>query len=142
MKKNLLIVNTVISFIKSNKEILARFLLSGGVAAGVNVVVLYVLTDWLGWWYLVSAVFSFCAAVMSGFFLQKWWTFRHRLGGRAQVQFAIYVVWTTTSFFLNLLILYLLVDLAGVYYLLGQIFSSAILAGGSLFIYSRLVFTV
>ena len=135
-------MNVAISFIRLNKKLIFRFLVSGGVAAGVNVGILYFFTDWFGWWYLASAVLSFLAAVVTGFVLQKTWTFSHREGGKIHKQFMTYVAWTTISFFLNLLFLYCLVDVIGVYYLLSQLISSAVLAAGSLVIYSRLVFSV
>lgn len=117
-----------------------RFLLSGTAAALTNVIVLYILTDWLGIWYLASAVLSFLVAVVVGFLLQKFWTFAHRPGGRTHRQFIVYLTWTTTSFFLNLIILYSLVEFIGLHYVLSQLVASALLAVGSLIVYSQLVF--
>jgi len=54
---------------------IVKYLISGASAASVTLGGLFVLTHFLGLWYLLSAIISFIAAFFVSFFLQKYWTF-------------------------------------------------------------------
>ena len=68
-----------------------RFLISGGTAAVVDLLFLYVLTDGIHMWYLLSSVLAFLAAFSVSFTLQKRWTFRDRSNDRLHVQAPVYL---------------------------------------------------
>lgn len=121
---------------------LIRFLVSGGLAAIVNLSILYILTEWMGWWYLASATISFIVSILVGFLLQKLWTFNHLQEHRTRRQFFLYSVWMLLYLGLNLGLMYLLVDGIKVYYLVSQFITSGLLAVLSFFVYSRIVFIV
>ena len=45
-----------------------KFIIAGGTAAFTDLVLLYIFTDILGWWYLVSAAIAFVIAFFVSFF--------------------------------------------------------------------------
>lgn len=119
---------------------IVKYLISGGTSAVANLFLLYVFTDLLGIYYLLSSIFSFVFAVMLGFTLQKFWTFKgsHVEGTRRQA--VAYLSVAISNAFLNTILLYLLVEYAGIHYLLAQFINSAMLAIGSFIIYKKIIF--
>jgi putative flippase GtrA len=53
-----------------------KYVVSGGSAAIVDIVALYVFTDLFGIWYILSAILAFISAFFVSFLLQKYWTFK------------------------------------------------------------------
>lgn len=53
-----------------------KYALSGGLGVLINLAVLYIFTEKIGIWYLTSSIIAFIISLLTGFFLQKFWTFR------------------------------------------------------------------
>lgn len=119
---------------------LVRFLVSGGSAAAVLLAVLYVFTDIVGLWYLASSVIAFLCAFVVSFTLHKFWTFADPHIGRAPTQAAAHFTAGLINLGLNTAFLYMLVDYAGVHYLVSQILVSGSLAIVSFFVYKHFIF--
>lgn len=92
----------------------------GGVCTLLNLAVLWVLTSVLGLHYLVSTMISFFTLLPVGFWLQKLLTFRTRRE-RAPIEWPRYFTAMAASFVANLALMYLLVSLAGVWYLAASV---------------------
>src|SRR6056297_798917 len=107
---------------------LIKFGIVGVAATAVNWVALYFFTDILGVWYMVSAVLAFVAAFIVSFSFQKFWTFRDNCTHKLTSQAFFYFVITFSSLILNLVGLYALVDILGLYYLYSQVVLSVVLA--------------
>jgi dolichol-phosphate mannosyltransferase len=126
-----------------------KFIIVGGTAALVNVLALYILTDWFGVWYIASEVAAFIIALCYNFALQKLWTFAsasstgsgQASSARASAgrQFPLFIFVNVCNLVLNAGILYGLVELGGLYYLAAQLLASLIIAFESYFLY-RLIF--
>ena len=52
---------------------IVRYLISGGTAAAINLSLLFLLTEFVGMWYLASSVLSFIAGFTASFLFQKFW---------------------------------------------------------------------
>jgi len=117
-----------------------RFLVAGGVATGAQLVTLYIFTDVFGFWYVGSATLAFIVAVIISFSSHKWWTFRDFHRGAINRQFVFYLILQIANLGLNVALIYLLVDVIGVWYLLSQAIISTLLAITSFFIYKHIVF--
>lgn len=120
--------------------IILRYLIAGGTGAAVNVGTLFLLTHYGGVYYLLSATVAFFLSYGVSFVLQKFWTFEERSTERIHGQAALYLGIFICTFFLNLGLLYLLVERAHIWYVFAQVFASGILAGMSFFIYRHVVF--
>ncbi len=117
-----------------------RFLISGGTATLVGLVALYVFTEFAGIWYLFSVVLAFIFAFIVSFTLQKLWTFNDRRTDKIHQQVAFYLAVTLANLALNVLIVYLLVEKAGLWYMLAQFITDAIIAAESFIIYKFAIF--
>ena len=111
-----------------------RFLIVGGTAAAINIGLLYVLTEYVGIWYLVSEIGAFLAALIFNFFLQRFWTFRSQSDRKTQ-QASAFIGVNLWNLVLNAALLYIFVEYFGHWYVLAQVFASAIIAVESYFLY-------
>jgi putative flippase GtrA len=98
----------------------------GGFCALLNLAVLWLLTSVLGWHYLLSNVVSFVALTPVGFLLQKLATFRTPRSA-APVELPRYFATMGSSFAANLLFMYVLVSLLGVWYLAANVLVTLLL---------------
>ncbi len=115
-----------------------RYLISGGTAAAVYLALVYVLTDLAGVWYLASTTIGFVVAFLVSFSLQKLWTFKDSRIHVAVRQLALFLSAALAGLFFNALCMYVLVEYAGIWYLLAQVISSGALATISFFVYSSI----
>lgn len=120
--------------------IVVRYLMSGGSSFGVSVVTLYLLTEYLGVYYLVSAVFAFLAGFFVSFFMMKHWTFRDGSTDKVRKQLAGYLCVSVSNLFLNTSLVYIFVEYAGIWYIFSQIIASLLIAVSSFFIYKFIIF--
>ena len=110
------------------KERIIRYLIAGGAVTGINLALLYILTDWLDFWYLFSAIIAFIGAFFASFFLHKLWTFRDKSGEQAKQQLAIFLLIALTTLAGNAFLMYVLVDIFRVWYMLAQVIISVLIA--------------
>ncbi|OHA15147.1 MAG: hypothetical protein A3G52_03395 [Candidatus Taylorbacteria bacterium RIFCSPLOWO2_12_FULL_43_20] len=118
----------------------AKYVISGTIAAAANIALLFLLTDIMRFWYLSSAVISFMFGVIVSFVLQKYWTFEDNRASRIKSQFAVYVAIAIGGAIINTALVYSFVEIAGLWYLLAQIFSGVVIAVVNFFCYCYLVF--
>ena len=104
-----------------------RYLLAGGVGVSLYFLLLYVLTESFGWWYILSAALASLANFAANFLLQKFWTFKNKNRADLRPQAAKYALLFTTLFFANLGLLYVLTEYAHLWYIMAQIFVSMVL---------------
>lgn len=118
-----------------------KFLISGGTSAVVDLGLLYVFTDILHIWYLLSAVMAFGVAFGVSFTLQKFWTFDDQALDVIHKQLARYMLLALFGLGINTFAMYALVDHGDVHYLMAQITASAFIAVMNFFAYKHLIFT-
>jgi putative flippase GtrA len=90
---------------------LFKFGVVGGSGYVVNLVVFALLTQGLGMHHLLAAVASFCVAVTNNFLWNRHWTFR-ATEGHAGFQAIRFFAVSVLALGVNLVLLYLLVDVA------------------------------
>lgn len=122
------------------RKTIVKYLISGGTAAATDLVLLYILTDILGIYYLLSASLAFIVAFFVSFFLQKFWTFRDNRRDKMYQQMTIYFIVGLTNLGINTGGMYLLVSKMIIPYLLAQIIMGLIIAIGSFLIYRFIIF--
>lgn len=107
--------------------LVGRYVIVGVFAVVLNIGLLYVFTDILGWWYLASAVTSFVITFLVAFTLQKHFTFRDG-GGAYLRQGASYLAIGLMNLVLDAILLFIAVDLLHIWYLGAQIMIMGFLA--------------
>lgn len=121
--------------------IIIRYLISGGTAAIVNLSSLYVLTEFLGLWYLASATIAFILAFFVGFGLQKFWTFQCDNKEKTHYQMSLYFILGIINLVINAGIIYFLVEKFNLWYMLSQFISAGFLAVFSFLFYRFVIFS-
>jgi putative flippase GtrA len=91
---------------------LVKFGVVGGIGYVINLAVFAVLVEALGVHHILSAVAAFCVAVTNNFLWNRRWTFR-ATEGHPGFQAARFLTVSVLALGVNLILLYLLVDVAG-----------------------------
>ncbi len=100
----------------------SKFAIVGLLGIVVNQIALYVLTDVLGIYYLVSAVLASQVSTLHNFLLTEYWVFRAReTRGHVLVRYLVFNAINAATLFVRIPVLYALTDLAGVYYLVSNL---------------------
>jgi len=105
---------------------LIKYSIGWGLGAGVNVFFLRFFTDVVGIYYIVSAVLAFLISGISWFFFQKYFTFRN-VSKKHTKQLFLFIVFQWIWLLIDLLLLRLLVDKMGIYYIYVSIFNKAVI---------------
>ena len=98
-----------------------KFAFVGGIGTLVNIIILYLLTEKAGIYYIISAIFSFIVAMTSNFILNKIWTFKESIKlnvGKKYLQFGLVSI---TALIVNLFFLYAFTEFLGIYYIISQV---------------------
>jgi putative flippase GtrA len=93
-----------------------KFIIVGGFCACLNLISLYVLTTVLNFHYLISFIIVFILGNFIGFCLNKYFTFRTNSRHFLKELWKYYSVMLTT-FGINLIFMYILVDILKIWYL-------------------------
>jgi putative flippase GtrA len=129
----------IIQNVRANAKII-RFVIAGGTATAADLILLYVFTDFMHIWYVVSVAAAFVIAFLISFFSQKFWTFQDRSTENMHIQGSIYFVIAIVSLAVNTYAVYFLVNFLHFYYMLAQIIVSAFIAVLNYFIYNKFIF--
>lgn len=115
-----------------------RYVISGGTGAVVNIGSLFILTHFLGVWYLVSSVIAFLLSFFVSFFLQRTWTFDLRTVDGLTRHTSQYFVVAVGNTFLNTALVFGFVEYAHIWYIAAQIIAGVVIALTSFFIYRKI----
>ncbi len=108
-----------------------KFYLVGGSGIGINIGILYLLTEKAGLLYAISAVFSWLAAVTSIFILNDLWTFRDlKKSGNARVlkRASAFIAVRLIGLLINIPLLVFLTEVLGFYYLISALITIIIVS--------------
>lgn len=111
-------------FYKNNKHHtiqFSKYFIAGTIGVIANILLLYILADVAGLHYLNATFISFISGIFIGFILQKFWTFSDNNLKRLPRQLSLYSLIAVTNLFLNLPLMYLLVDKRDIWYINAQI---------------------
>jgi putative flippase GtrA len=105
---------------------LFRYGFVGGMAFLVDYGTLYVLTEFLGLHYLLSATIAFVIGLVTNYLLSIAWVFNSRKSGSRWVEFTVFALIGIIGLGLNALVMYLCTDFLGMHYLISKLVSTAI----------------
>ena len=110
--------NTFIQFLRS--------IFSGAIAFAVDFSALYVLTEFFGIYYLVSAFFSFILGVTTAYILSVSFVFSKRTLKNKWVEFALFAFIGVIGLGLNQFFLWFFTERMHIYYLHSKVIATAI----------------
>ena len=121
-------------------NVVVRYVIAGGITALSNILVLYILTDYLGLWYLVSSFAAICTAWVVSFLLQKFWAFQNYGLDRVHIQLYLHTILALSNIVLNTVLLYVFVEWIHLWYIAAQIIASGLLACMNYIVYRHYIF--
>lgn len=104
-----------------------KYLFVGGAAFVFDFGTLYILTEYAGIHYLVSAVVAFIIGLNVNYFLAKFLVFKDSKIKDIKKEYFFIVIISLSALFLNQLFLFILTEKIGLYYLYSKIITTAIL---------------
>ena len=104
---------------------LIRYFFAGGIAAGVNILFLYIFTDIFHLYYLISNVLSFIFGLVTNYVLSKKYIFKADVGNKG-LEFIIYGIIGVIGLVFDTGLLYLFTGFLGFYYMISKLFSTVI----------------
>jgi len=103
-----------------------RYGFAGGVAFSVDFGLLYILTDLFHIYYLVSAAISFIPGLTVNYLLSVHWVFNRRVMTNRKAEFVFFALIGLIGLGWNELFMWLFTEVAGFYYLISKLFSTAL----------------
>ena len=117
-----------------------RYIFSGIVSSFSNFIILYLLVQEFHLWYLISAMISFCFGIIVSYCLHKFITFKNYSKKGITQQFSHFFIFNLIMLGLNTLLMYIFVDVFGLWYLFSQVFITICTAFVNYFVFSRVLF--
>jgi len=109
--------------LKRNFRYIIRFGVVGLSGTAIHLIVLFLLTEFAGIYYIFSAIFAFLVAVTSNFLFNKFWTFKETSKGKNFNRYSIFFVTAMIAFVINVSLLYFFTEFVGINYLIAQLFA-------------------
>lgn len=106
---------------------LFRYIFVGGAAFIVDFGFLFILTDFLGVYYLISAAIAFILGLFANYILSVNWVFNRRTVENRKFEFGIFAVIGIVGLGLNEVIIWFFTDNFQMYYLYSKIISAVII---------------
>lgn len=98
-----------------------KFGIVGAIGTFVNLSILYFLTEIVNIYYIISEIIAFSASVINNYILNKKWTFNEKLKENIGRKYFKYVITCLLSLFVNLFILFILVEFYDFWYIFAEI---------------------
>lgn len=103
-----------------------KFGFVGGSAFVIDAGILFVLTNFCGIHYLVSGMISFTVSVIYNYILSIKWVFDAKKDGNKTQELIVFIGLSVIGLGINQLFMWILVDMAGIYYMLSKIIATFI----------------
>lgn len=126
---------------KVNIKLFSLYIVLAGIATIVDVGLLYIFTNYLGIWYFYSAILSYLAGMLTNYSLNKYLNFKNK-SKKIAWQFGLFIIVALVGLALNQLILYLLVNFAGLWYIWAKLVAVFVVMFWSFFGHKKLTFKV
>lgn len=105
---------------------LLKFGVVGVIAFVIDYLVLFICTEFLGIYYLISSLISFSVSTVFNYIASVKWVFNVNQERRRRKNFVLFIVFSTVGLGLNQLIMWFGVDVLHIYYMLVKIGATAI----------------
>lgn len=103
-----------------------RFGFVGGGAFLIDYSIMIILTEVAGINYLLSSTISFAVSVIFNYILSVYWVFNVSEGRNRQKDFIVFIVLSVIGLGINALIMWIAVDVFGIFYMLAKIGATAV----------------
>lgn len=125
--------NTFIQFL--------RYSCVGGIAFVIDFGSLYILTEYAGFYYIVSATISFLLGLVINYVLSTIWVFAESRFNKRLAEFLIFAIIGLIGLGLNNLFLYIFTDKLNLYYMVSKLITAALVMLWNFFARKIILFT-
>ena len=120
-----------------------KYFLVGGIGVGINLGLLYALTDFLGIWYILSQGIAIAVSITTNFFFNRYWTFRGSIEDqRNSVMYVKFIIISAIGMAIQMGITVTLVESSGFYHMYGAGIGIAVASAINYVLNRRLTFGV
>ncbi len=119
---------------------MVKYVITGSVSFASYILLIYILTDWIGIWKYVSITVSHLIVFWLNFLLTKYWTFKEKQNNTMKRQLIYYTCLFFVNLFLTYLIVYILTDILGVYYIIPPIICNIMIVGWNFILYKKVIY--
>ncbi len=119
---------------------MSRYVITGSMTVAVDLFALWALTELFGLWYVLSAAAAFAISYAANFTLHKYWTFKSLDHASMRRELPLHLGLACINLGLNTLLVYILVEWTGLYYLAAQVLVAGFIALESFVLLSRVIF--
>ena len=123
----------------SEVKLFSGYIIFAGIATLVDLGILYSLTEFIGFHYLLSALLSYACGMVTNFFLNKLFNFKNR-NRRIVQQFGLFTFVALIGLGLTQLILWFFVEFVNLWYMLAKLISIVIVMLWSFYGHKKLTF--
>lgn len=112
-----------------NHKIFVKYMGLGIAGTIIDFALLYILTEYLGIFYLVSSIISMCSGLTVNYFLNKKHTFKYspKTKSKGLTIYTMYIVVAGTSIFFTAALLLFLVEVFSINYMLAKAIASLVM---------------
>ena len=114
-------IDAIKNIIHRNRQFILYYFI-GNIAVVMDLGLLYLFTEVFGLFYLLSATLSFCSALFVNYLLNKKYTFKNK-SKKYLLQYTVLFIGGLIALGFNLLILWVLVERTGLWYIYSKIIS-------------------
>jgi putative flippase GtrA len=104
-----------------------RYFVVGGTAFIVDIGSLYILTEFFGIYYLISASISFILGLITNYLLSISWVFNKRTLDSKKLEFGVFTLIGIVGLALNGVLIWFFTEYLQIYYILSKIIAAAII---------------
>ncbi|MDD3178563.1 MAG: GtrA family protein [Candidatus ainarchaeum sp.] len=144
MKQNILdkifdILEKHFKFFKHFRKI-GKYLFFSVIATLVDIVCLYIFTEFLNVFYLVSASLSYCVGMVIAFFGNKKYTFENKTDKKNITKFIEFTIISLIGLVLNIILIKIFTENLGLWYILSKIITVVIIFFAKYIAHKKIVF--
>ncbi|MGO9387943.1 MAG: GtrA family protein [Methanobacterium sp.] len=104
-----------------------RYIFVGGIAFLIDIGFLYILTNFFGYYYLISAAISFTLGLIANYLLSTHWVFNKHNLNNLTLEFSIFTIIGIIGLGLNELFIWFFTAELNIYYLTSKIFAAILI---------------
>ena len=120
-----------------------KYFLVGGIGVAINLGLLYILTDFLGIWYILSQGIAIAVSITNNFFLHRYWTFKNEIAEPKTVQRYIkFFIVSVVGMSIQLGLTFILVENFALYYLYAAVIAIGSASAFNYLLYRKWTFEI
>src|SRR5574344_152859 len=120
---------------------ICRYICSGGLAFAFDYVTLYVLTEYVGFHYLVSSACGFSVGLVITYILSIYWIFDEHRTENKIVEFSVFLLIGLSGILLNIGLMWVFTSLCSIYYILSKLITIVMVFVWNFVLKKKLLFT-